>query len=210
MLQRYNYSSNYQITYLLHQLKFIQKKCPCHLNKCYLCSRSNSSAMNDDRNKVTTAAFASFLKSKGMRDTYERRAILDTILELSRSFDFPTLAEALKTRGEQICRATIFNTLSLLIKADLLRRQRFADGAYLYETTAVLPAGNQLHLVCTSCGKISDLRNGVAIKEIERLKFGSFLPSYLSLVVYGLCSRCQRKAKKNGTLRESLQLKLFK
>ncbi|MBD5214491.1 MAG: transcriptional repressor [Bacteroidales bacterium] len=165
--------------------------------------------MPENRNNTVHASFVSFLESKGMRETYERKAILQTILEMSKSFDYSSLADSLKSRGEQICRATIFNTLSLLIDSGILRRQHFADGQINYELTAQLPSGNQLHLLCTSCGKISDLRNSQIIRELRHMKFGTFLPSYLSLTVYGLCSKCQKK-NRTKTLQESIQLNLFK
>ncbi len=165
--------------------------------------------MSDNRNNTILTSFMTFLESKGMRETYERKTILNTILELSRSFDYEALSGLLRNKGEQICRATIFNTLSLLIESGILRRQHFADGQNNYELTAQLPSGNQLHLLCTSCGKISDLRNSQIIRELRHMKFGSFLPTYLSLTVYGMCSKCQKKNRiKNQT--DSVQLKLFK
>lgn len=166
--------------------------------------------MNSDRNKITISAFASYLKEQGLRDTYERRVILETILAINQGFDTPTLTAAIRDKGEHICRATIFNTVSLLIKANFLRRQKFADGTCLYEPTSLLPSGNQLHLICTSCGKISDIRNSAVIKDLDKIKYGSFMPSYISLAVYGLCSRCQRKKRVKSRPKDSIQLKLFK
>lgn len=165
--------------------------------------------MSEDRNNTILNTFATFLESKGMRDTYERRTILDTVLELPKTFDFNLLSEHLAKKGEQICRATIFNTLSLLIECDIIRRQHFADGQNRYELTSQLPSGNQLHLLCTSCGKISDLRNSRIIRELRLMKLGSFMPAYISLTVYGLCAKCQKKNRVKNQ-QESIQLNLFK
>ena len=165
--------------------------------------------MTDEKNNVILDSFASYLKSKGMRETYERTTILKTIIELSKSFDFQMLSSVLGNKGSQICRATVFNTLSLLVKSGILRRQSFADGQYIYELVSQLPSGNQLHLLCTSCGKISDFRNSAIIRELGHMKFGTFTPSYLSLTVYGLCAKCQRKYKRTIE-KDNLQLKLFK
>lgn len=165
--------------------------------------------MSENRNNSVLTTFSAFLESKGMRETYERKAILNAILEISRSFDYSFLADLLSKKGEQICRATVFNTLSLLIESGILRRQHFADGQNHYELTAQLPSGNQLHLLCTSCGKISDVRNSQIIRELRHMKFGSFMPSYLSLTVYGMCAKCQKK-QRNRAQQESIQLNLFK
>lgn len=153
--------------------------------------------INEDRNKTVWATFSAYLKSKRMRDTYERRAVLETVLGITRRFDYKDIIDALQTKGEQICRATVFNTLSLLTDAEILRRKQFVDGQYYYEPTHTLPSGNQLHTVCTSCGRFSTLRNSAIAKELSNLKPGTFLPTYFSLTVYGLCPRCQRRLRQN-------------
>lgn len=155
--------------------------------------------MNEERNKAIVATFSTFLKSNGMRETYERKIILEKILGITTRFHYQDIIDSLRASGQHIGRATVFNTLSLLVRANILRRKQFDNGHYTYETTALLPAGNQLHTVCSSCGRLSDIRNVNVIKELAELKFGTFLPSYYSLTVYGICSRCQRRLKKNKT-----------
>lgn len=131
----------------------------------------------------------------GLRETFERKVIVETIAECRGNFDLESLATMISAKGKRISRATLYNTLSLLIKADLVRRQQFADGQYHYDCTLRLPAGNQLHLICNTCGKITDLRNNAIIKDLSNMKFGSFAPEYISLSVYGTCARCAKRQR---------------
>lgn len=153
--------------------------------------------------------FQAYLKQNGLRDTYERRAVAEALSDCNDHFDLDQLALIISNKGGHVSRATLYNTITLLLKAELIRRQQFAHGKILYECTNKLPAGNQLHLVCTSCGKITDVRSSAIIKDINTMKFGSFVTDYVSLTVYGLCSKCSRRQRRQVKASTD-QLKLFK
>lgn len=154
-------------------------------------------------------SFKNYLKNSGLKETYERRIIGEILSEHSGHFDLNWLADELRNKGAGVSRATLYNTINLLMKAELVRRSQFADGTFIYECTAKLPSGNQLHVVCTSCGKVSDIRNAATLKTLMSLKFGKFVPSYMSLTIYGTCSRCATVKRKLANAQTS-QLKLFK
>lgn len=154
--------------------------------------------MSDSRNTSgLAAAFTSYLKEHRLRETYERKVVIQALSQFTGHFDLETVASAIDSNGERVSRATIYNTVSLLVKANLVRRQQFADGQYFYECALRLPSGNQLHLICNVCGKITDLRNSTVTKELNDMKFGSFSPEYISMSVYGTCSRCMRRIRRD-------------
>lgn len=160
-------------------------------------------------NASIKSLFQAYLKQNGLRDTYERRAVADALNDCTNHFDLDQLALIITNKGGQVSRATLYNTITLLIKAQLVRRQQFDHGKILYECVNKLPSGNQLHLVCTSCGKITDVHTAAIIKDISSMKFGSFVSNYVSLTVYGLCSRCARRQRRQAQASTD-QLKLFK
>lgn len=166
--------------------------------------------MSEPKANVTIKTlFQTYLKQNGLRDTYERRTVADALNDCAEHFDLDQLSLIIETKGGHVSRATLYNTITLLLKAELIRRQQFAHGRVLYECVNRLPSGNQLHLVCTDCGKITDVRSSAVIKEISGMKFGSFVPDYVSLTVYGLCSRCARRQRRQA-MASTDQLKLFK
>lgn len=153
--------------------------------------------MGDSKNTTNLgSAFSAYLKTNGLRETFERKVIVEAVSERDGHFDLDALSNSIERKGKHISRATLYNTISLLIKADLVRRQQFADGQYHYNSISSLPSGNQLHLICNVCGKVTDLRNNTVIKELDNMKFGSFSPEYISLSVYGTCARCARRQRK--------------
>lgn len=166
--------------------------------------------MNDDRNNATLqSAFNSFLKSNGMRDTYERRVILKAIFESGDRFDTSSVSQLLSRMGTGVSRATIFNTFSLLLDAGLIRRNAFDDGSVYYQLTSHHSSGHRFSTVCTLCGKISDIKSSAFAKEIEHLQFGSFTVGHIALSAYGICSKCNRKIN-NSRKSSNDQLKLIK
>ena len=166
--------------------------------------------MADSKNMTgLNSAFLAYLKKNGLRETFERKAIVESVAEYKGHFSLEELSDSIMLKGKRISRATLYNTISLLVKAGLVRRQQFADGRYHYDCTLALPSGNQLHLICTVCGKVTDLRNNSVIKELGNMKFGSFAPDYISLSVYGTCSRCARRQRREEASATN-QLKLFK
>lgn len=166
--------------------------------------------MSDSKTNTSLyATFQAYLKTNGLRETYERRKIVDALAEHKGKFDLEQLALIMSGHGARISRATLYNTVALLVKAGLVRRQQFADGQINYECTQRLPAGNQLHTLCTECGKVADIRNSAVIRELSDMKFGTFNPQYISMTVYGICSRCSRRLRRQEQAATN-QLKLFR
>ena len=128
-----------------------------------------------------------------MRKTPERFAILDKIYSSSAHVDVVTLRQAMLADGFQVSRATVYNTLDLLIEAGLVRRIILGDGVTRYER--IVQANNHHHLICTQCGKVKEMKAVEVVGELLSRKPRSFEPMYYTLYIYGLCSRCAKAEK---------------
>ncbi|MDE7386210.1 MAG: transcriptional repressor [Muribaculaceae bacterium] len=147
--------------------------------------------------------FMSYLRQNKLRETYERRVIAQTVGLLGERFDIDSLTVLLESKGEHISRATVYNTISLLVKAMLVVRHQFDSGQYFYEVQSAARNSNRLHLICTTCGKVSNMRSNKIVREVSEMKFGTFTPDYITLSVYGICSKCAKRSRRD-------QLNLFK
>jgi Fur family ferric uptake transcriptional regulator len=80
-----------------------------------------------------TLIFSKYLKSKGLSHTPERFAILSEIYLSDAHFDLQSLGERLKKKRFLVSRATLYNTIELLLDCGLVRKYQFGENKALYE-----------------------------------------------------------------------------
>lgn len=149
----------------------------------------------DIREKINEA-LTEYLQNNGHRKTPERYAILDTIYTFKGHFDIDMLhSYMLEKEKFRVSRATLYNTIFLLIDAGLVIKHQFGttsqyERAYNNET--------HHHLICTSCGKVMEFEDDSLQQAVAHTKFKRFHASHYSLYIYGWCSKCMAaKRKKN-------------
>ncbi|MFD2203839.1 Fur family transcriptional regulator [Shivajiella indica] len=132
--------------------------------------------------------FENFLVRQGSRKTPERFSVIDELYALPQDehIDVEGLFLLMRNKGYTISRATIYNTLDLLVECGLAVKHQFKDKVALYEQA--LTYKHHDHHVCNQCRKIrefSDERINL-IKEAMGREFSSAITSH-SLVLYGDC-----------------------
>jgi Fur family transcriptional regulator, ferric uptake regulator len=92
----------------------------------------------------------------------------------------------MRNKGYAISRATIYNTLDLLVESGLAVKHQFKDKVALYEQA--LTYTHHDHHVCNQCRKIREFSDPrlSAIKETMSKEFNSTITSH-SWVLYGDC-----------------------
>lgn len=142
--------------------------------------------------------FDEYLQRTHRRRTQERFMILDCARGMEGHFTADDIMARLASENKPVAVGTVYSTLQLLGECGLVTRQRFDDGATRYECTGP----SHLHLVCSLCGKIKDVRDGSLETLIRSRRFTAFTPAYFAMTVYGICSACARAkkaaAKKNN------------
>lgn len=137
--------------------------------------------------------FEEYLETHGLRKTPERYAILEEIYRRKDHFDAEDLYVHLKTQRYHVSRATVYNTLDLLVQCELVHKHHFTGNVTLYEAAYGVPEHD--HLICTKCGRISEfIAPGVKemISHVE--KEAQFKVTHRAIVLFGQCADgCEEK-----------------
>ncbi len=141
--------------------------------------------------------FKGFLQEKKYFRTPERLLILEEVLRIKGHFTAEDLQKRLTDGRTRVAKATVYNTLPLLVESGILHGEVFSG----LKTTYELSSEPHHHLVCRSCGAIKDIKDLNIDRIIKSRRFSGFSPEGFSLQVYGLCSKCKRalRAKKKST-----------
>jgi Fur family ferric uptake transcriptional regulator len=155
---------------------------------------------NDKVLEIVNQKFTEYLIANNYRKTQERYAILNLIYSDHRHFDMDSLYDAMTEQNFRVSRATLYNTMQLLLECNLVLKHQFGQNISLYERAY----NNELHhhLICTNCHMIREYKNTELKSIIQSKKVRNFTPSHYSLYVFGTCNSCGRRIKvKNKQLK---------
>lgn len=112
---------------------------------------TNASTNNQLKEEVKKI-FIAYLEQNQQRKTPERFAILDEIYSNKEHFDVETLYLHMKNRNYRVSRATVYNTLDLLLDAELVVKHQFGRNLALFEKSYGFRQHD--HLICNKCNNI--------------------------------------------------------
>ncbi len=143
--------------------------------------------------------FNDFLERKRYRKTPERFTILEEVYARDDHFDAEMLYLQIKGKKFNISRATVYNTLNLLLESDLIVKHQFGKNVALFEKSYGYRQHD--HLVCRECKEVYEFCDP-RIQQIQSM-IGELLRFQVndhSLTLYGdpiadgsgKCEKCER------------------
>jgi len=132
--------------------------------------------------------FEEFLRERQLRQTPERISILEEIYRATDHFDADELYLKLQENDIRVSRATVYNTLDLLIECKLVRRHQFGDKHAKYEPAHSYAQHD--HLICEDCNQLFEFCDP-RIHSIQEMVAEIFQFDVVrhSLNLYGHCQR---------------------
>jgi len=130
--------------------------------------------------------FSRHLEEHNFRRTPERYAILEEIYSRTDHFDAEALYIHMKNSNYRVSRATVYNTLELLVTCDLITKHQFGKNLTQYEKSHGFKQHD--HLICVDCGKVIEFCDP-RIQQIKATmsEILEFDVLYHDLNLYGRC-----------------------
>ncbi len=136
--------------------------------------------------------FADYLQSRGMRNTEQRRVLLEHVFSEHEHFDADGLIDRLPKKGlpGYVSRPTVYRTLTEFVDAGLLNKFQL-DGRSVYEHDYGYPQHD--HFYCSKCENLIEFQS----QELKRLRDAiaeehKFHVRNHRLIVNGVCEDCRR------------------
>jgi len=109
------------------------------------------------------------LKNEGLRYTKQRQQVWDEIRSSSDHRDAEEIYIQINknskgNHSEKVSRATVYRTIDVLVKNNLVRKMEIGDGRALYEHK--IEEEHHDHIICVETGKIIEFFN----EELEKLQ----------------------------------------
>lgn len=130
------------------------------------------------------------LKEYNLKVTPQRVAIVEELYKHGH-MNIDELYKKLLEKFPSISLATIYKNVNAMVEKIFLNEVKIPETKSVYE----LAKEAHSHLVCSSCGKIEDIKIDTSVLKDSLKEQSSFQIENVDVVFSGICTSCQNKSK---------------
>ena len=132
--------------------------------------------------------YATLLKESGLKATFQRMNMLDSIQKHGH-MSIDTIYEEVVKAHPSLSLATVYKNIILMVENGVLVEVPIEGQKAKYEICKV----NHIHLVCTECGEVEDRPHNVSADALfsSMTKEENFSLSKQQINLYGVCAHCK-------------------
>ncbi|MFH1851283.1 MAG: transcriptional repressor [Candidatus Neomarinimicrobiota bacterium] len=147
--------------------------------------------------KRTAIDLKAIIRQEGLRYTSQREAVWQELLSTDNHRDAENIYFKLREHGLNVSRATVYRTIEILVKHNLIRKLDLGDGKSRYEHHQ--DQVHHDHLICTECGRIVEFVNEPVEKLQQEIaaEFNFELSDHIHQL-FGVCSNCSSNGNPAG------------
>ena len=136
--------------------------------------------------------FIKYLRDNSYLVTRQRKRIAEILFNTAGHLSVEDIQTLLRQKKISASIASIYRTLEVLIKSNLVVQHRFGKRFKRFE--AVRRDKHHDHLVCLHCGKVLEFKNDIIENlQIEVAREHNFNIINHKLDIYGFCSKCKSR-----------------
>lgn len=139
-----------------------------------------------------TDAILGMLRAGGGRATTTRRVTIDVILAAGREhLGAEDIVDRVRAQLPDVAESTIYRTLTTLEELDVVNHVHLGHGPSTYHLTR----NRHQHLVCRTCGEVTEVPDAELSDLAERLDMAyGFAIEPHHFAIQGTCRRCRSEA----------------
>jgi Fur family transcriptional regulator, ferric uptake regulator len=102
----------------------------------------------------------------------------------------------MKNQNYRVSRATVYNTLELLVSCDLVKKHQFGKNLAQYEKSYGYKQHD--HVICVDCSKVVEFCDP-RVQQIKNMvgELLNFEITHHALNLYGICGNCLLQRERN-------------
>ncbi|TWU26526.1 Ferric uptake regulation protein [Novipirellula galeiformis] len=159
-------------------------------------SESSPSLQPIDVSLTPQERFEEYLQTRGLRQTSQRKTLVDQVFSHHDHFDADELIDRLPRRGDKnyVSSATVYRTLREFVDAGLLKSFQL-EGRTVYEHDYGYPQHD--HLYCTRCRKLFEFQSEALTKLRDEVgsEHGFRIAGH-RMIIHGVCRECSKSRRK--------------